>query len=87
MHLYGVDGVFALGHRVNHFDPLTASLKSLPTFDCVVIASMRTPIPIQAVCAHCGSDWSKQAGADFLILGLSFPHLQIRWAWQWPMWR
>ena len=24
-------------------------------------------IPIQAVCAHCGSDWPEQAGADFLI--------------------
>ena len=24
--------------------------------------------PIQAVCAHCGSDWPEQAGADFLIL-------------------
>ena len=29
--------------------------------------------PIQAVCARCCSDWREQAGANFLILGLSFP--------------
>jgi hypothetical protein len=29
--------------------------------------------PIQPVCAHCGSDWPEPEGANFLILGLSFP--------------